>query len=441
MALSKPKILAIDDTPENLMMLGAALSTDFDLQIAASGPEGLQMAAISLPDLILLDVMMPEVDGFETCRRFKADARLCEIPIMFVTALTNFDSELAGLNLGAVDYITKPFRIELVKQRIRNVLQLSEMTRELKLSEERLRFVMEATGEGVWDWDIPSGQVSHNHSWCSMLGFGDELLRHPVQVFSELIHPEDQAAAKESLEACLSGEKELYVAEFRLRHAQGHYTWVSDHGKVVARTAEQAPLRMVGSIKNIDERKRYEEEIERLAFYDVLTELPNRRLLIDRLQRALIKNTRSKEHGALMFLDMDRFKVLNDTHGHAMGDVLLIQVAKRLTQCVREGDTVVRLGGDEFVVLLDHLSVSEETAKKDALFVAKKILSALNQSYQLGDLNYHCTSSIGLTVFGTKDGNLDNVLQQADVAMYEAKAAGRNTIRFYDHRQSADSNQ
>lgn len=430
MSKSKPKILAIDDTPENLMLLGAALSEEFDLQIAASGPEGLLMAATAQPDLVLLDVMMPEVDGFETCRRFKADARLREIPIMFVTALTHFDSELSGLSLGAVDYIMKPFRIELVKQRIRNVLQLSQLTKDLKVSEERLRFVMEATGEGVWDWDIPSGQVTHNHSWCSMLGFTDELLSHPLQGFSDLIHPEDAPMVQLALENCMAGKTERYAAEFRLRHADGYYTWVADHGKVVERNQDKQPVRMVGSVKNIDQRKRHEAEINHLAFYDTLTELPNRRLLVERLQRVLLKNSRSMERGALMFLDMDRFKLLNDTHGHAMGDILLIQVAERLTKCVRECDTVVRLGGDEFVVMLEKLSDSEEKARKDALSVAEKILVALNKPYQLGQLLYPSTPSIGVTLFGEKEDTFDNVLKRADAAMYEAKAAGRNTIRF-----------
>lgn len=431
MSKNKPRILAIDDTPANLMMLGTALTDDFDLQMAASGPEGLAMAASSHPDLILLDVMMPDMDGFETCRRFKDDPLLCEIPIMFVTALANYGSELSGLNLGAVDYITKPFRVELVKQRIRNVLQLTQMSRDLKVSEERLRFVMEATGEGVWDWDVKSGLVTHNHSWCAMLGFTDDLLSHPVRVFSELIHPEDLVSVQRELDACLTGKKDRYIAEFRLRNAQGHYTWVSDHGKVVVRDADHAPVRMVGSVKNIEERKHNEAEIQRLAFYDQLTELPNRRLLIDRLQRVLVGSSRTKEHGALMFLDMDRFKQLNDTHGHAMGDLLLIQVAKRLTQCVREGDSVVRLGGDEFVVLLEHLSASIESATKDAMSVAEKILAALNKPYQLGELIYPSTPSIGVTLFGSTESSIDNVLHQADVAMYEAKSGGRNTIRLF----------
>ena len=431
MTPKRPTILAIDDNPQNLVTLATSLEADFDFQLASSGLQGLALAEATPPDLILLDVMMPVVDGFETCRRFKANPKLDSIPIIFLTALSDLETELSGLALGAADYITKPINVGLVRQRVRNLLQLTRLARELKASEERLRLVMEATGEGLWDWQVPSGLIVHNVAWPLMLGLDESSLTHQVDDFINLIHPQDLPAVQQVIQRCLADGSD-YESEHRLRFKDSHYIWVLDRGKVVERSTDGRPLRMVGSMKNIDERKRSEAEIHQLAFYDALTLLPNRRLLIERLQLTITKKRRSQALGALMFLDMDRFKLLNDTHGHAMGDALLIQVAARLQACLRAGDTVARLGGDEFVVLLDELAAEPDVALQKAQDVANKILGALNQPYQLGTLIYPSTSSIGVTLFSGLDVTIDDVLKRADSAMYAAKEAGRNTIRVFD---------
>ena len=425
----RPKILAIDDHPENLVVLGKALNEDFDFQFATSGLTGIELAESSPPDLVLLDVMMPDVDGFEVCRRLKGDVRLAHIPVVFITAVTDFETESEGLSLGAVDYITKPFKAELVKLRIKSILALTTMTQQLKESEERLRLVMNATGDGIWDWGMASGNVTHNISWCEILGLDGVALAHPVDYFIDLIHPDDKMLVQERLELAMA-HSDIYASEHRLRHADGHYVWVADRGKVVARSPDGKPLRMVGAIKDIDARKRDEAEIQRLAFYDPLTELPNRRLLMDRLQQSLIAQKRTNAHGALMFIDLDRFKQLNDTYGHAQGDLLLIQVAERLKKAVREHDTVSRLGGDEFVVMLENLSSQGDIARQSADTVANKILQALNQPYELSDLSYHSTPSIGLTLFSGPEETIDQIIHRADEAMYEAKSAGRNNLKY-----------
>ncbi len=188
----------------------------------------------------------------------------------------------------------------------------------------------------------------------------------------------------------------------------------------------------VGSHLDITERKAAEEKIKNLAFYDPLTQLPNRRLLMDRLQQALASSTRNNRKGALLFLDLDNFKTLNDTLGHAFGDLLLQQVAKRLESCVREGDTVARLGGDEFVVLLEDLSEQVIEAAEQTEAICEKILAALNQFYQLSTHEYQSTPSIGATLFNGHQQAMDELMKQADIAMYQAKKAGRNTISFFD---------
>lgn len=188
----------------------------------------------------------------------------------------------------------------------------------------------------------------------------------------------------------------------------------------------------IGILRDITERRMKEDEISRLAFYDPLTELPNRRLLMDRLKQATATSARKGSHAAVMFLDLDHFKQLNDTLGHDMGDLLLQEVARRMKTCVREVDSVARLGGDEFVVLMEAMSSDPDEAAMQAEAVALKVLTALGQPYVLGEHSHTSTPSIGIVVFMAHEHTVDDLLKKADVAMYQAKTAGRNTIRFFD---------
>ena len=193
----------------------------------------------------------------------------------------------------------------------------------------------------------------------------------------------------------------------------------------------EQPGRFVVSHHNITARVLVEEEVRHLAFYDPLTRLPNRRLLMDRLKQAIASSNRSGQHGALMFLDLDHFKQLNDRLGHAMGDELLKQVATRLLSCVREVDSVARLGGDEFVVLLEDLSLLQDEAMTQTGIIADKIRLTLSQPYTLGVNVYDSTPSIGVVVFLQDHESMDELIRRADTAMYQSKAAGRNAVRFY----------
>ncbi len=188
----------------------------------------------------------------------------------------------------------------------------------------------------------------------------------------------------------------------------------------------------VSTLTDITKRKEAEDQIRDLAFFDPLTRLPNRRLLLDRLQLAMSSSKRSGRCGAIFFIDLDNFKAINDTFGHHMGDLLLQQVATRLVESLRETDTVARLGGDEFVVMLEELSTQRYQAAQQAKAVAEKLIAALNLPYVLGELEYHNTPSIGISMFEDHQSTLEEVLKRADLAMYQAKAAGRNTLRFFD---------
>lgn len=189
----------------------------------------------------------------------------------------------------------------------------------------------------------------------------------------------------------------------------------------------------VSTLTDITMSRAASDEIKHLAFYDPLTQLPNRRLLLDRLNQALATSARSRRRGALLFLDLDYFKTLNDTLGHDIGDLLLQQVAERLTACIREGDTVARFGGDEFVMLLEDLSEVSIEAAAQTEVIGNKVLALLNQVFHLAAYEHHCTISIGATLFNGHDAMIDELLKQADIAMYQAKESGRNALSFFDH--------
>ena len=191
-------------------------------------------------------------------------------------------------------------------------------------------------------------------------------------------------------------------------------------------------LQYVAIFSDITERKRAEEEIHNLAFYDALTKLPNRRLFLERFHSALAASARYGNYGAILFIDLDRFKVLNDTLGHDFGDLMLVEVAVRIKSCVREIDTVARYGGDEFVVILESISSDRNDASHTAGVVGEKIRDALSHPYRLNEYEHSSSPSIGISLFHGNDESMDVLLKQADTAMYQAKEAGRNNVRFFD---------
>ena len=242
----------------------------------------------------------------------------------------------------------------------------------------------------------------------------------------DFIIPEDFAPIEEAIAIALR-QRTSYEVEYRMRSRAGQTYWVSERGHVYV-DSDGKPKWLDGVIIDVTERKQAEEAIRNLAFVDTLTHLPNRRFLLDRLRQGLANSRRHGHHGALLFVDLDHFKAVNDTYGHEAGDKLLCEVAYRLRQSVREGDTVARLGGDEFVVMLEDLSDSAEAACEKGAAIGDKILAALNEPFEIdGDLHQN-TPSIGMTCFGSTDEHAEELLRRADAAMYRAKAAGRNRL-------------
>ena len=246
--------------------------------------------------------------------------------------------------------------------------------------------------------------------------------------------PQVRAVMRKAVQAGIDHGKP-WDLELPLCTEKGRHIWVRAQG--VAIMEQGRAVKLLGAFQDITQHRQDVEEIRRLAFYDLLPGLPNRRLLMDRLQQAMLTSARTGQHGALMFLDLDHFKLLNDSQGHGVGDVLLEQVAKRLQSCVRDGDSVARLGGDEFVVLLEALSAQAHEAATQAELTAKKILDVFGHAYDLRGHLYDSTPSIGIVVFMGDGEGIEELLKRADVAMYQAKSAGRNTARFFDPAMQA----
>ena len=315
---------------------------------------------------------------------------------------------------------------------------LGQREQAIKESEFRWKFAIEGAGDGLWDWNLADNTVFFTPRWKAMLGFADHEIGNGIEEWNKRVHPDDKARVLAAVDAYLKGRTPVYVSEHRLRARDGSYRWVLDRGMVVSRSEDGQPLRMIGTHSDITERKEMEALVHQLAFCDALTGLPNRRLLNDRLEQAMAAGKRSACHGALMLLDLDNFKPVNDGLGHSVGDLLLIQVAERLKGCVREMDTVARFGGDEFVVVLASLSPDRAEAEVEARKVAEKIRSALSEPYCLrpGEaataIGHRCTASIGAVLFCGHAAASDQLLRWADGAMYQAKEAGRNGIHFWE---------
>jgi diguanylate cyclase (GGDEF)-like protein/PAS domain S-box-containing protein len=321
-----------------------------------------------------------------------------------------------------------------------DVTGLKQAELELHESEERLRLVLRGSSDAPWDWDLVQDRLYYSPRWWHMLGYEVDELPADAKLWARLLHPDDTPAVDAQLERVFNGGAESFEIEFRLQHCQGHHVPVLCRGFVLRNEAGE-PIRMSGTNLDLTERKRAEAQIHHLAFYDGLTELPNRRFLVEQLRKALLGSTRSQMRGAVLFIDLDHFKELNDTMGHDVGDALLRQVAERLRACVRETDTVARLGGDEFVVMLENLHPDTAEAALEAERVGKKVLEALNRRYDIDGHPYHGTPSLGITLFDGQSEGVDALLRQADLAMYQAKAMGRNTMRFFDASMQASVDQ
>ncbi|PCI55832.1 MAG: hypothetical protein COB45_05815 [Gammaproteobacteria bacterium] len=315
-----------------------------------------------------------------------------------------------------------------------NITDIMTLKNQAEKNEKRLAGVLEVSNEGMWDWNTQTNDVFHNKRWESITGVVD--FENSFEEFQRCIFKDDKARVNKAIQRLLE-ENIPYSIEYRMvRPSDDKQIWIWDRGVVLEHNEQGEPLWVVGIIQDVTDKMINQKKIENLAFYDVLTHLPNRALLQDRMKQAIEHFKRSKEYGAVLFLDLDKFKPLNDTYGHQAGDNLLVEVAHRIQSVIRIEDTVARFGGDEFVIIINSLSSDLLKTALKAEDIANNIRQILNTPYSLtinkGKVDYHISASIGIALIDSVDIEASQLLQLADVALYKAKESGRDSCVLFD---------
>ena len=437
-------ILIVDDQPINRRVLEALLAPEgYTTLSVGSGQEALDLIARRAPDLILLDVMMPGIDGHEVTRRLKDDPSTSSIPIIMVTAVIGRESRLAALAAGAEEFLTLPIDRAELWLRVRNLLRLKAFTdftrdhgvileqqvRARTADLQRFRTAIDATGDAIFLIDQETLQfVEVNETACTMLGYTrEEFFAVDPYGFSavsiEHVHRIAQAMSADHAEQRL--------AEIDLRDKHGAQIAV-EVNRMAHRFGDSWVV--VAVVRDITERKKVELRMHQLAHFDALTGLPNRSLFYDTLRTALAEAQARSGQLAVLFLDLDNFKNVNDTLGHAAGDELLVQFGQRLSACMPGNCQLGRLGGDELAIILEA-----DDAQAGAIELAKRIRATLSAPFSVNSRHVTSTASVGIALYPADAASAETLLQYADMAMYRAKHGGRDTYRLFTPQMSADA--
>src|SRR3954447_11689637 len=426
---SAPSILLVDDSPENVTALRAVLEpVGVECVAARSGFEALREVLRHDFAAILLDVQMPDMNGLETAAMIKRRERSRDTPIIFITAHEREPTMIArAFSLGAVDYVVKPYEPGLLRAKVQALVDLFRKDAELRESEARFRAAFEHAPIGIAILDRFGNWLDTNGALTDMLGRShSELLDAPP--FG--LHNLSATAEDEEVRELMAGGRRSFTVERRLFRAGGAALWVAISVSMV-RDRDGQPLHLICQVEDCTERKAAEESMNKriayLAYHDELTGLPNRAMFREHLDLAL---ARSQRHGtaiAVLNLDLNRFKLVNDSLGHAAGDELLQEAATRLGGAVRASDLVARVGGDEFVVLLADVDHGRE--REVAELVARGIHESLAQPFAISGAEFYLGASVGIALFPTESvggpqPGAEGLLRKADAAMYQAKQSG-----------------
>lgn len=430
-ALSSPDetravVLVVDDERVNREILSRMLKRQgCDVLTAESGEEAIERLNEQLPDLVLLDVIMTGMNGFDVLKSIRALHRDSELPVIMVTAESERENVVRAFREGANDYLTKPLDPQITIARVSLQIRLRRAQAELQRSQERYALAAQGSRIGLWDWDISKRQIFLSARWKEMLGFSDQDLVSSIDAWFERIHVDDRQQFIELLTSRTTADHGQFETELRMRHRDGTFRWMLCSG-VVQSDAMGIPCRLAGSLADVTEGK----------VRDILTGLPNRLLFEEQLGGVLHLDPASFGYCAVLFLDLDNFKLVNDSLGHDAGDLLLCSVARRIEGCLRTSDivsrhrsrwSVARHGGDEFTVLLHSLH-----DRRDVETVAERIISSLSEPFLLGTHEVAIGASIGISFGDRRDKTAADAIREADTAMYYAKTGGRGRFRIFD---------
>jgi predicted signal transduction protein with EAL and GGDEF domain/DNA-binding response OmpR family regulator len=441
--LGQTRVLLVDDDEVNLLLTSIALrERGFSITEATSGERAIQILADWLPDVVVLDAMMPGMDGFQTCRELRALPGFESLPVLMLTGLDDDASINRAYEAGATDFFVKSTHWSLLAGRLRYLLRSSRTRMELERSKSKLARAQDLARMGSFDWRRDHGSPVFSVEGLRVFGLGPGA-RLEFRQLLRMLPPEDRAGFMNVLHdvighgSVLATDVPVTLADGRQRivHTEAEPEF-NEHGNLAGYT---------GIVQDVTDRRMAEDKIRHLANFDAMTGLPNRRQLIWRTERALEYARRLNHQVSLLLIDLDRFKVINDTLGHGAGDELLIEVARRLRSCVRHSDQVMessleamgsrshrtleavgRLGGDEFVALLP-----EVTDERDAERVAVRILDLMREPIFVGGQECFVTASVGIAMYPRDGLSVADLLRNSDIAMYSVKAQGRNAASLY----------
>lgn len=424
------RILLVEDDEDDFVLtrdlLGDCKRTSFELEWVSSFDEARDAITRNHHDLYLIDYRLGEHTGIELLRH--ARERHIIAPLILLTGQKDSDIDLVAMKEGAADYLLKGhIDAALLERSIRYSLEQSRTLRALRESEERYALSARGANDGLWVWDLLANDVYYSPRWKSMLGHEDEDIGNSPDEWFSRVHPDDNEQLSSTIDFHLRGWSPHFENEHRMRCADGSYRWMLSRGLAV-RDEAGAATRIAGSQTDITERKVAVDRLTHDAFHDALTQLPNRALFMDRLERAMETLHRHPDSlFAVLFLDLDRFKVVNDSLGHVHGDELLISVARRLNGIIRSSDTIARLGGDEFAMLIEDID-----HEADAVRMAQRIQDALSIPFDVGGHEIFTTTSIGIALSTSGYQRAADVLRDADIAMYRAKSRGKARHELFD---------
>ncbi len=427
MTMSLGSLLVVDDEEMNRDMLSRRLEVEgYSVCTVAGGAEALRKVAEQEFDAVLLDVAMPNLNGYQVLAEIRKSYSRIELPVLMVTAKNQSEDIVDAFSVGANDYINKPINFPVALARINCHIASKALSAQLRESEARYSLSARGVNDGLWDWDLLTDKVYFSTRWKSMLGYSQEEVGDSIDEWFSRVHPDDLPHLQRALDAHRSGQSEQFESEHRMLHQDHTYRWVLARGVAIS-DASGRLTRMAGS----------QTDITRGKAADPLTGLPNRVLFIDHLDAAIAAaQDRPDFFVAVLFLDLDRFKVVNDSLGHHAGDELLVEVANRLESCMRASDvvwclndrcTIARFGGDEFVILLKDLKKPE-----NAYHVANRILEVLAEPLSIQGQNVSVTASIGIAIGSHGETGPHDLLRDADTAMYQAKTNGKARSCMFD---------
>ena len=419
-------MLVVDDQPLNIALVKQFLGDKYRVLSALNGLEALELCRSQLPDLVLLDVMMPNMSGYEVCKRLVGDSATRHIPVIFITSNHGPDEEAHGLSLGAVDFIAKPLNPVVLQARVRTQIVLKRQSDQLRDNEARLLLAASVFSNAREAIVIADGQgtiTDVNETFCRITGYSRAESLHqnigfmqPVQgrtEFMQQIWSNVQASGYWHGEVWKQRKNgTLYANLCTISEAKG---------------PGDSSLHYACFFSDITPIKDYQRQLEHIAYYDPLTGLPNRVMLSDRLAQAKAQAQRRDRSLAIVYLDLDGFKPINDRFGHETGDQMLVGVAHALRDALRAGDSIARFGGDEFVAFIADLEQPE-----DCVPVLQRLLDAASTTVHVGELALSVSASLGVSIYPQDDGDIDQLVRHADQAMYLAKQNGKNQIQFYD---------